>query len=337
MIRVKYFLVVSLIMILFSSCFEDIDNWYTTTKEFDGRYSVAVNCENLVPFHNELFGIVDPDGDDAEYALIWYKWDASGNAVIDEDRSKFYGTDWDYNNIIENGMELMIYNSANNVIDEIIFDTRIGVSLANGVDGFNIKGKFKVTGNSNNFKGTTVTNNIFSNPQIDDHDYFILPGQVDEDFVEFYATNYDPQYAVLNDYYWHLSELEDVMIDYYEIVDEDVAEFNAIQLYTRISLEEGKITPGAATTIGGNKADAVSMKFTTYCDFITLEKYQTDPSTWADPPDSDNPGTPEFDLRIKDGSRRNADGWEEHWTLTGYRYTGYPEDDPNIDPPIVEK
>jgi hypothetical protein len=67
-----------------------------------------------------------------------------------------------------------------------------------------------------------------------------------------------------------------------------------------------------------------------YFDYLVIESYETPQDTWSDP------ATPEYAWRIKEGSRVNADGWEEHWTLSGYRYTGLPEDLGNK-PPIIEK
>jgi hypothetical protein len=104
---------------------------------------------------------------------------------------------------------------------------------------------------------------------------------------------------------------------------------DCVTLYTRISVDSAFVTKAGATTPGGNKSDSVYMRTTLYHDAFQAESYQTDASTWA------NPLIPEFDWRVVDGSVGNADGWEEHWTLSGYRYTGFPEDI-GKNPPIVE-
>jgi hypothetical protein len=100
-------------------------------------------------------------------------------------------------------------------------------------------------------------------------------------------------------------------------------EIDGIQYYARVALESGSITPNGKTTIGGNKSDGVLLKVTMLHDYLVYESYQTPQDGWA------NPNIPEFAWRVKAGSRENADGDEEHWTIDGYRYTGYPEDVPH--------
>jgi len=252
-------------MFMLASCFEEIENWYTNTSNYDGRYDVGITCEE----------------------------------------------DEDYNTVIRDGIQLMIYNSAANVADEIIIETNVAVVINEYKDGdftirelvdegYHVKGKFKITGNSSSFKGSGAVWNLYSNPNLAAGEYLII-----------FAGRY----------YWYTNTFFD---------DGDVGEeFEAIHLYSRLSMEESKITPMGATTIGGNKSDGLNMKITTYCDHLIVESYPTSQDTWADP------NVPEYAWRVKEGSRKNADGWEEHWTFTGYRYTGYPEDDPNILPPII--
>ena len=255
--KLIYLLSISSVMMLFTSCFEKIDNWYTNTSSYDGRFSVAVTCEE----------------------------------------------DEDYDRDIRDGYELWIYNSAANVEDEIIIDTQVAVYIDEDgeieEEGFPVRGKFKVTGNPLNFQGGSESVNLYSSSELNDDEYYLIIG----------GRFYSP------------SDLED---------DDVGEEFDAIHLYARVSLEEGKITPLGATTIGGNKSDGVSLKITTYCDYLIVESYETPQDTWADPEE------PEYAWRVKEGSRTNADGWEEHWTFDGYRYTGYPED-LGGQPPIIVK
>lgn len=96
---------------------------------------------------------------------------------------------------------------------------------------------------------------------------------------------------------------------------------NCITLYTRIKVDSAFISKAAATTPGGNKSDSLYVKTTLFHDGFELESYQKDASTYA--------------WRVVEGSLGNKDGWEEHWTMSGYRYTGFPEDI-GKKPPIVE-
>jgi len=236
--KLIYLFSISFVMILLTSCFKDLDNWYTETAGYDGRYAVAVTCE--------------------EY---------------DDD-----------NLTIEDGEELMIYNSAANVANEIIIDTHIA-------DGYAIKGKFNVSGSPADFRGTAESPNVIYSSAISN------------------ANNY---YFIYNGNYYLPSQ--------FGAPDELGEEYEGIQLYSRLTLESGRITSLGATTIGGNKSDGLDIKITAYTDEFIVESYQTPQDTWADI------NEPELAWRIKAGTRMNADGWEEHWTFNGYRYTGYPED-----------
>jgi hypothetical protein len=233
-------------MVGFTSCFEEIDNWYTNTESYDGRFVVSKTCEE-------------------------------------------YSSD---DTAIEDAEEVMIYNSAANVANEIIVDTHIA--------GFSIKGKFGVTGSSAEFKAGEPVNNISRVEEVNDDDMYII-----------FGGNY-----------YYPSDLGDP--------EELGEEYDGVQLYARLSLEEGKITPKGATTIGGNQSDGVYLNITLYSDYFVVESYETPQDTW------DDPTIPELAWRIKEGSRENADGWEEHWTLEGYRYTGLPEDIGAL-PPIIVK
>jgi len=247
--KLLFILSISSLMVFFSSCFGEIDNWYTETAGYDGRYSVAISCEEY-------------DDDDMD---------------------------------IEDGEHLMIYNSSANVSDEIVID----VHLADEP----IKGKFKVSGDPSNFKGQNTAVNVAFGAALTTANMFYA----------FSATG-------------GLAAPPTAATATSAGLTRD-----GIQIYARLTLDQGNITPNGKTTIGGNKSDGVLVKVTLLSDYLLYETYQTNPLDWADP------NKPEFAWRVKEGSRENAEGWEEHWKMDGYRYTGYPEDDPNTVIPIVVK
>ena len=257
--KIKYCLALALVTVLFSSCLEEKDNWYTNTKEYDGRYSVAITCD--------------------EYS--------------------------DHDQTIKAGYELLIYNSAANVENQIIIDSKVAIDTEHSTY-FAIKGKFDVEGNISGFKATKSTTNIAASvTDVNDDEFRLLN---DDGTV----SNYVP------------SDLDDP-----EVAGE---EYEAIQFYARVSIDEGKITPKGATTIGGNVSDGVYLVITTYPEKLVIESYQLPESKWA------VPGVAEFGWRVKAGSRTEVADSEliEHWKFEGYRYTGYPEDNPSTKPPITE-
>lgn len=219
---------------LFTSCQEELENWYSATADYDGRYVVATTCE--------------------EYSS--------------DDTS------------IEDGLEVMIYNTAENKANEIWLDTEVA--------GAHIKGKFALKGSSVAFTdSTTQVANVASST------IYAFTSSGGLTTVAGLGT---PTAAGL--------------------------ENDGVQLYTRITLLEGKILPQKATSIGGNTSDSIYVKTIMHHDYVVLETYQTPEEDW------DNPLVPEFAWRKKAGSNTPADddGWNETWTLTGYRYTGMPED-----------
>ena len=237
------FLCVSAAMVL-TSCFKEIDNWYTNTAAYDGRYSIAIICDD------------DPD--------------------LDRD--------------IEEGEELMIYNSAANVANEIIISTHI--------DDEAIRGKFQITGTPANFSGVNEkTLNLAQGTALTTGNvYYRVNAAGNPSAV---PPSGNPGSAGI--------------------------EYNGVQMYCRLSLDSGKITPNGATTIGGNKSDGVLLEVTLYSEYLIFESYETPQATWA------NPGVPEFAWRVKDGSRTPANKFEVQCKLDGYRYTGFPEDRPSED------
>lgn len=235
--NIAYLFSILLIGVVFSSCFEDIDNWYSETASYDGRFVVATTCEE-------------------------------------------YSSD---NTTISDGIELMIYNTADNVPNEVWLDTEVA--------GQHIKGKFKLTGDPSNFSSTETVDNIASDSYYIDTDYGLAP------FTASYASYFRVPTAA--------GQLND-----------------GIQLYTRITLLEGKILPNAATSIGGNTSDSIYVKTVMHHDFMQFESYEIPEEEW------DDPDVPEFAWRVKPGTNTpaTAEDWDETWTLAGYRYTGLPED-----------
>ena len=181
----------------FSSCQEELENWYSETKSYDGRFVVATTCD--------------------EYSS--------------DDTS------------IADGLELMFYNSAANIADEIWLDTEVA--------GYHIQGKFKITGDISSFKGNETVENIASDSYLIDTDYGLAP------FTSDYANYFRVPTAA--------GQLND-----------------GVQLYTRITFLEGKIIPDAATSIGGNTADSVYVKTIMHKDFMKFESYQTPKDEWED-------------------------------------------------------
>ena len=196
--KLLYILVIVAVTFAFTSCQEDLENWYSDTAAYDGRFVVATTCE--------------------EYS--------------DDDTS------------IEDGLELMFYNTADNVTNEIWLDTEVA--------GQHIKGKFKLTSDPSSFKGNETVNNIASDSYYIDTDYGLVP------FSALYAS--------------------------YFRVPTSAGQLNdGVQLYTRITLLEGNILPKAATSIGGNTSDSLNVKTIMHHDFMQFESYETPEEEWEDP------------------------------------------------------
>ncbi|MDR2915428.1 MAG: hypothetical protein LBV74_11445 [Tannerella sp.] len=96
------------------------------------------------------------------------------------------------------------------------------------------------------------------------------------------------------------------------------------QYYLRCYINEGKIIPGGATTIGGNQADSIYIKLTLYNGTVYFksafipEDERTDPSVaykWEI-----DKVTTELDENDPDMKATKT------YILSGHRYTGYPED-----------
>lgn len=222
-------------MFLFTSCFEKIDNWYTETSEYDGRFVVGTTCE--------------------EYS--------SDDVPVSE------------------GMEMWVFNTSNNVANEIWIDN---FSIA----GTHIKAKLTLIGDAKTFKTAGDT-------------------KLDEDSGVTYWLKPDGNPG--GNYPPAAPTAAGITMD-------------AVTLYTRISVDSAYIIKNAATTLGGNKSDSICLKTTLYHDAFQIISYETGPAKFA--------------WKLVEGSEGNMDGWEEHWTISGYRYTGFPED-LGKKPPIVVK
>ncbi len=222
------------ISVIFSSCNEELENWYTETSSYDGRYVVSQTVEE---------------------------------AKYNED-----------NATIEDGNEIMLYNTAANVQNEIWLETHIA--------GVHIKVKTVLTGASAAFNGTGEIQNIVRT--------YLYGEDESRKGKDLTSTLAAPTAAGLT--------------------------HPGYDLFSRISVGEGKILPKAATTIGGNPSDSFNLKMILHTDKILFESYQIPKEEWG------NPDVPEFAWRIRESSRTPLNDWDEHWTLEGYRYTGYPED-----------
>jgi hypothetical protein len=90
------------------------------------------------------------------------------------------------------------------------------------------------------------------------------------------------------------------------------------QWYIKAAILEGKILPGAATSIGGNQADSLYMKIRLYSGAATFTSYEIPVALRADPE------VPEFAWKFTSAVPNPE--MEETYVIGGYRYTGMPED-----------
>jgi len=169
--------------------------------------------------------------------------------------------------IVPMGEELRLYNTSNNVKNEIFIDD---LNLV-----FPIKSKLFLTGDFSSFKSSSL------------------------DF---------DQLADYNEYTYKTPDTPPTGAD--ERAKLDIG-------YIRSVVQEGKIIPKAATSIGGNPADSIYIKITLYSGTINYksvlipEEYRVDPNIiyeWA-----------------FDSTARNPEK-DETYIISGHRYTGFPED-----------
>jgi len=183
--------------------------------------------------------------------------------------------------IVEDGNEIYLYNTAENKANDIWLDDVFGV--------LPLKSNFKLNGTSGGFSGTGTVDNIKSK-------LFILNDE--GKYIEFSAAN-------RSDF--------PVAIAAGQVC-------NGIQEYARATLTEGKISPGGATSVGGNPTDGILLKLTLHTDNVKFVSVEVPEEEW------ENPLVREFEWKLKDGSNSPDASKDEHWTIKGYRYTGYPED-----------
>lgn len=88
--------------------------------------------------------------------------------------------------------------------------------------------------------------------------------------------------------------------------------------YIKATLLEGKIIPGAATSVGGNVTDSLYIKIKLYSGTATYTSYEIPEALRADPK------VPEFKWRFTSATHDPA--MDEVYVIGGYRYTGMPED-----------
>jgi len=233
----------------------------------------------------------------------------SGEWAIASSCEEFDEEPGDRNTDLEEGFLLKISNTASNVENEIIIQ-----SYFEGWYGF--RGNFKITGDPSGFKGTNESANCYV---YSDQDCYVS------------AASYVAGITTRNGFFQYPSFTAPPAP---ASANEAGLEKKGIQVYARVFLESGKITPNGATTLGGKdkfgngidrKADAISIKIKASHELLVYESYQTPKEIWKDK------DKPEFAWRIKKGSRELAvdmddDGFT-HWTFEGYRYTGFDEDE----------
>jgi len=155
-----------------------------------------------------------------------------------------------------------------------------------------VKSKFKITGDASGFKGVDT--------QL-------------ENVNEIYYIDTDYGFAPFRDEYK----------SYFRVPTSAGLINEGVMLYPRVTLIEGKVIPKGATTIGGNVSDSIYVKVAAYSDYVTFISYELSADKW------EKPDVPEYGWKIKEGSNVPTNGdtdWDHTWTLSGYRYTGYPED-----------
>ncbi|MDR2499139.1 MAG: hypothetical protein LBD28_06835 [Tannerellaceae bacterium] len=189
----------------------------------------------------------------------------------------------DDNSTYHDAIEAMIYNTAANTANEIWLETEVA--------GTHIKSRLSISGNSSSFKAAEAANTAKPGTIYIDTDYGLAP------FSSAYAA-------------------------YFRVPTAAGQSNDGIELYTRVTLEEGKIVPKGAITPGGNTSDSVYLRLTLHHDLVKFVSYELPAADWEDP------AVPEYGWRLQANSNSNAADadYDEHWTVAGFRYTGFPED-----------
>ena len=153
---------------------------------------------------------------------------------------------------------------------------------------FPLKSKLNLNGTSENFSGTATVDNIKSK-------FFIYNGSED---IEFSSVNKGD----------------------FPVATASGQQCDGYQEYVRMTLDEGQIRLNGTTTPGGNKVDGIQLKITLHTDNVKFISVLTPADEWEDS------SVPEYAWTVQAGSNSPNPAKVEHWTLSGYRYTGYPED-----------
>lgn len=216
------------IFTLLASCRQDVDNWYSETFDYSGRFVYAIEDVGL---H------------------------------------------------VEDGNEVLIYNSAANVADEIW--------LNDANDVFPFKCKFKVKGPSESFSGEKANNEKAPLLFYNGSRYVAFTPAAALDYRRPTATG---------------------------------QRLDGYREYANVTIDAGKIIPGGATTIGGNRSDSLYLKITLQSSFTEFVSYEIDSQLWA------VANVPEYEWKHDPTVAEYDPDADESYELTGYRYTGYPED-----------
>lgn len=155
---------------------------------------------------------------------------------------------------------------------------------------FPLKSKLTLNGTPDNFSGTAKVQNVSSK-------YFIF-NEDEGEYVEFSPGN---------------------SADFPEATAAGQL-CDGYQEYAEMTLDEGKIKPKGATSPGGNVVDGIELKITLHTDNVKFTSVLVPEDDWEDP------AVPEYTWSVQTGSNSPDPTKVEHWTLAGYRYTGYPED-----------
>jgi hypothetical protein len=221
-----------------------------------------------------------------------YEFDGMFNVSNTCEASKVYDVG-DVNRICYDGYQALTYNTSANVQKEIWLETRfmliktLGLKFKKALNyPVTVKAKFQISGDPSQFSGVNKeAENI-------NKDFFIYGSR-----------------GLLN--------LKHDSIDKPTSVGETA---KGLQICARMTLVEGKITPGV-TTIGDNVSDGFSLKTIMHHNNVAYVSAEMPKEKWK------NSDVPEYEWTVESSTPiPAADGWDETWTFDGYRHTGFPED-----------
>jgi hypothetical protein len=210
-----------------------------------------------------------------------------------EDVDNWYSETFDYSGRFVYGLyledeEIVSIEEGNEIY---IYNSAANISneiwIEDVFDVFPFKGKFKLTGDASNFKGGKTEN--VKGPL-----YFFNGAR----YVAFTPT---------------------AALAYLKPTAEG-QHLDGYQDYADVIVEEGKIIPKGATTIGGNVSDSIYFKITLQGAEAQFVSYKTDSKAWADPNVPEYSWKHDYKLNVPDPEAI------ESYIVKGYRYTGFPED-----------